>query len=233
MHSCYGTVTKHPCGCETVKCAECGVSHSRKKCELHMAEYPHRSGSQDYYGAESAGIVDGIPRNRIYVEQWREAFEKKLNSYMHDSNLVVEVGAGIGRLVPYLYKRGLDYMAIEPDRWACEYLREAYGALAVAGDFMDVPVRQPAKYVIAAHVLEHLPDAQAALHKMVSTMKPGGKLFLVVPDDRDLLNPDHHWFFTAEGLKAWCEEAGLVDVKYVKRRVVEHEDFIYLVGRKG
>jgi SAM-dependent methyltransferase len=45
--------------------------------------------------------------------------------------------------------------------------------LGLAGDSLDV--------LLTAHVLEHLPDTDAALAEMRRVLRPGGRLFLAVP----------------------------------------------------
>ena len=49
-------------------------------------------------------------------------------------------------------------------------------ALPIADDTLD--------YLCSSHVLEHLPDPLAALHEWHRVLRPGGWLYLVVPDKR-------------------------------------------------
>jgi SAM-dependent methyltransferase len=81
------------------------------------------------------------------------------------------------------------------------------------GDAQSLPGLQPASFdwVYSSHCLEDLPDPRAALHRWWEILKPGGRLFLVVPDE-DLyeqgqwpsrFNAGHKWTFTIHKSRTW------------------------------
>jgi len=66
-------------------------------------------------------------------------------------------------------------------------------------------------YVYASHCLEHMVDPRAAILEWWALVKPGGVLFVIVPDE-DLyeqgvwpsrFNPDHKWTFTIAKHASW------------------------------
>jgi SAM-dependent methyltransferase len=66
-------------------------------------------------------------------------------------------------------------------------------------------------YVYSSHCLEHMVDARAALREWWRLVRPGGHLFLIVPDE-DLyeqgfwpsrFNRDHKWTFTIAKRESW------------------------------
>lgn len=66
-------------------------------------------------------------------------------------------------------------------------------------------------FVYASHCLEHMVDARKAIRQWWALVKPGGVLFLIVPDE-DLyeqgrwpsrFNPDHKWTFTIAKHRSW------------------------------
>ena len=72
-------------------------------------------------------------------------------------------------------------------------------------------VQRQFDYVYSSHCLEHMHDPPDALAGWWSLVKPGGVLFLIVPDE-DLyeqglwpsrFNPDHKWTFTIAKHKSW------------------------------
>jgi hypothetical protein len=85
---------------------------------------------------------------------------------------------------------------------------------------------------MAAHVFEHFQDSPAMIQKAVDLIAPGGCLYLIVPDDSDLLSPDHFWFYTEATLQTVLKRVGLEDIRMASRRIVPQEDFIYAVARK-
>ena len=72
-------------------------------------------------------------------------------------------------------------------------------------------VQRQFDYVYSSHCLEHMEDPPRAIADWWSLVKPGGVLFLVVPDE-DLyeqgfwpsrFNPDHKWTFTIAKHHSW------------------------------
>ena len=66
-------------------------------------------------------------------------------------------------------------------------------------------------FVYASHCLEHMVDARSAVAQWWQLVKPGGVLFLIVPDE-DLyeqgcwpsrFNADHKWTFTIAKHRSW------------------------------
>jgi len=75
-------------------------------------------------------------------------------------------------------------------------------------------------------------DAPAAVKKMANHLMPGGMLYILVPDDTDLTNPDHLWFFNRVSLARVMALAGLEVESIVLRQRVPHEQFIYCKAKK-
>lgn len=52
----------------------------------------------------------------------------------------------------------------------------------------DVPlcekIPQPADYIVASHVIEHVPDVVGWLHELRDCLRPGGTICLIIPDRR-------------------------------------------------
>jgi predicted SAM-dependent methyltransferase len=92
--------------------------------------------------------------------------------------------------------------------------------------------QSPYDVIVLAHGLEHFENAPVMLEKVFCLLKESGILCLLVPDDADLGNPDHRWFFTEASIRRWVEEAGFVNVKALTKRVVPWENFIYLFAER-
>jgi len=81
------------------------------------------------------------------------------------------------------------------------------------GDAQDVSryVSERFDYVFASHVLEHVTDPRSALASWFALLKPGGHLFVLVPDEDlyelghfpSLFNDDHKWTFTIHKNRSW------------------------------
>jgi len=108
---------------------------------------------------------------------------------------VLDMGCGGGRHAYALYRRGADVVALDTD---ADELRDVAGmfaamaveghvpmgatATAVRGSAYTLPFRDASfDRVIAAEVLEHLPDDQLAMAELVRVLRPGGRLAVTVP----------------------------------------------------
>lgn len=101
---------------------------------------------------------------------------------------VAEVGAGIGTFTSRLLAGGaLEVLALEPDPECLEILRpkfESEAEVEVAGQ--EVPGSSALAaagfdLVLCQNVLEHVDDDRAAFREMVDALRPGGRIFLLVP----------------------------------------------------
>jgi len=132
---------------------------------------------------------------------------------------VLDAGAGRGRLVAELRRRGFDAEGIEPSR------RSAHSAMAAG---LPVARRSIAEHdaagldaVVLWHVLEHLDDPVSALTRAGSWLRPGGVLLVAVPNRASLQAaiagpawlhydaPRHRLHLTPAGLGALFAGAGL------------------------
>jgi SAM-dependent methyltransferase len=108
---------------------------------------------------------------------------------------VLDLGCGAGRHAFELYRRGADVVAFDQDATelaevgamlaAMELEGEAPGAaraMTVEGDALDLPFADGGfDRVVAAEILEHIPDDERAIAELVRVVRPGGTLAVTVP----------------------------------------------------
>ena len=95
---------------------------------------------------------------------------------------VADVGSGPGHQAFYLQKRGIEVVCVD-------YVKPVYNDLVTASPDADNLGLFDA--VWSHHCLEHIPDPIGALMKWRSLLKPGGQLFLTVPEIGVVISPGH------------------------------------------
>lgn len=101
--------------------------------------------------------------------------EEKISQWIGSGKIGAEIGAG-GKPV-----RGLNPPAIQIDCF------KSFGTDTCTADFYGHACALPfhdhtLDYVIASHVLEHVANPVAALHEWYRVVRPGGIIYLVVPN---------------------------------------------------
>jgi len=213
------------CPCMFMRCEDCGVIRKTFLCPLHKGQTQDKRSSREYY---HEAFDDGVPQNATYALELASALREMDAPPLPRGGSLLEVGCGIGRLVPWFLHGGLRYTAVETDPWAGRYVREAYQVPVETRPWEDVPIEPQAFDVVASlHFLEHVTEADVAFEKMV--MAARRYVLLVVPEGWDIWNADHWWMFTQDVLRVWARNLGLRLYGPVQKTVVAREDTIYAV----
>jgi SAM-dependent methyltransferase len=108
---------------------------------------------------------------------------------------VLDMGCGAGRHAFEMFRRGADVVAFDQDGDELAGVLELFGAMREAGEVppgADADIKQGDALslpfpdeefdrVVAAEVLEHIPDDRAAIGELARVLRPGGTLAVTVP----------------------------------------------------
>jgi len=204
-------------------CDDCGVIRKVSRCSAHTAKGQDTRSSREYY---QESFDDGIPLNATYAQELVTALHEMGAPALPRDASVLEVGCGVGRLVPWFLQGGLRYTGVETDPWAGRYVREAYQVEVEAAPWQDVVLGPRSFDVVASlHFLEHTSEADVAFEKMVMVARR--YVLLVVPQGWDIWNPDHWWMFSQDVLRAWARNLDLRLYGPVQKSVAVPEETIY------
>ncbi|MBL4663013.1 MAG: class I SAM-dependent methyltransferase [Flavobacteriaceae bacterium] len=145
---------------------------------------------------------------------------KKLNS---GSGNLLDIGAGTGDFLKEAKDKGWNVSGVEPNE-------KARGIAAKKNiqlyDSMDQVLGQKFDVVTLWHVLEHLPNLEASIHKIESLVNSGGTLIIAVPNfnSHDAVHykefwaaydvPRHLWHFSQSSIRSlFSSEFKLVKTK--------------------
>ena len=109
---------------------------------------------------------------------------------------LLDVGAGGGEFVYLAARQGFAARGVEPNEGYSAFAREAYGVDVATGVLHDV-ADGSADLVSLFHVFEHLPRPLEAMAQIARILRPGGMLFLEVPNILQSDASPHNVFFGA------------------------------------
>jgi ubiquinone/menaquinone biosynthesis C-methylase UbiE len=108
---------------------------------------------------------------------------------------VLDMGCGGGRHAFALYRRGADVVALDMDEGELKDVAGMFAAMAEEGEVPEGATAQALRgtayglpfpddtfdRIIAAEVLEHLPEDSRAMAELFRVLKPGGLIAVTVP----------------------------------------------------
>ena len=155
---------------------------------------------------------------------------------LRDRQTLLDLGCGGGRHAFEAMRRGAVVVAVDADAAELKDASAVAGGMVdagelphgpaggmVNGDALNLPFPDGfVDRVIAAEVLEHIPDDERALHELVRVLRPGGRMAVTVPTrwpERICWALDHRYHDTPGGhvriyrqreLETKLQNAGLV-----------------------
>ena len=142
---------------------------------------------------------------------------------------LVDVGIGTGLLLHLAQEGGFSVEGCEISPGAAQKATEEFGVPVRVGDFLEASFENAPDAITMADVIEHTPNPRVFLEHALRVLRPGGGLFVAVPNHRstlfamaDLLArvpglgplaerlyvPNHYWYFTPATLRRMAEDVG-------------------------
>lgn len=203
----------------TVVCQRCGL--------VYASPQPSASELQELYSGSYGGQRTSGPE-RFYLD--RKNYDAELRVGFITKGLssekpgrALEIGAGAGNQLAVLRDRGWDVLGIEPTPGYAAFARDELGVEVVEGYFVEGSF-EPESFdlVIMAEVLEHFPDPVSALRAVRMVLRPGGRLYLDVPNVlrpnrfrlSEYLHGDHLTFFSPTTLGLMLRATGFEPIEH-------------------
>jgi len=148
---------------------------------------------------------------------------------------VLDIGCGSGKLLIALSNYNFKLFGIDIDPEPIKVLKENYNIDGDAVFFSNFSTDKKFDIIFAYHFLEHVSDPTLTLQKMKNLLKPGGLLFLRVPNIDSLSykifgkysvildQPRHIFMFSPKTLENFLEK---VEFKNIKIETNPHLYFI-------
>jgi len=171
--------------------------------------------SSDIYTESGPGILEAFTNAR-HFNRW---MADTVRPYLGQD--VLEIGAGIGNLSRHLAPRRKTYIAADIDEEHLVRLRSRLRHrpnlkvrrcdLAKAEDFRELAGSVDS--VVCLNVVEHIEDDLVALRNLCSTLRPGGRAVVLVPQGQEIYGTldealGHFRRYSREELQAKMEQCG-------------------------
>lgn len=174
------------------------------RCMFAFADnLPDQSFLDSYYVQTGGGTGTAVD-----VEPLHRHSAHNIASYLNKTDHVLDIGCGGGGLLALLAERGCRHLqGLEPGEQFCRAVKERYNINVVQGTVADHPPIGQFDFLIMNHVLEHIQDLRGTLVQLHSFLRPGGRVYIEVPDAYQLILPEEAgWDFAKDLFAQFCPE---------------------------
>ena len=171
-----------------------------------------------YARAEGDAVDSGLNTRLQYAA---DAIVKRIvKAADRSSGSFLDVGCGDGRVMAAMQNAGFDVHGIETDAVAAELTYGRTGVRPFIGDLHAYDHADHFDVISFIHCLEHVSNPREDLERAFSLLKPGGILYIAVPNAGSLESslfgscwyaldlPRHFWGFNPRSLQRIIEESG-------------------------
>lgn len=196
---------------DLARCTRCG--------HVQLDQMPSDEELMNAYAEAEEGLL--IEQEEGQRATSRRALER-IERFREPPGRMLDVGCWVGFLLSEARERGWDVEGIEPSRYASEYAREQLGLPVQTVDLFGAQV-EPADVIVMTDVIEHLVRPDEALARLHELLRPGGAVYLALPDAGSLLArrlgrrwwavlPTHVQYFSRASLTTLLHRCGFVPV---------------------
>ena len=225
-----------------VKCCEqCG--HFISVQEVDMNDFYEGEYVRGTYGNELKDNYDRIVA--LPTKQSDNAGRvKRINDYFaregKKKGVVLDIGAGLGVFLHRMVTVGWRGVALDPDEQASKHIRGVISVETICIDFMKAEKIGKFDLVTFNKVLEHVKNPVSMLSKARENVKPGGFIYVEVPDGELAVKEGKkreefwlgHWhIFSADSLSLLFEQAGLAVVSTGRLREPSGKFTVWAFGK--
>src|SRR4051794_17316297 len=193
---------------DLVRCADCG--HGQ------LATFPAEAVLAEAYGeAESEAYVEEDAGQRETARRALERIEAQVGT-----GTLLDLGCWVGFLLAEAKDRGWETLGVEPSRFASDFARDRLGLDVRTQDLFTAELPEGHfDEVVLGDVIEHLPEPDVALDRVARLLRPGGVVYMALPDAGSRLAcamgkrwwsviPTHVQYFTRGSMRTLLERRG-------------------------
>ena len=201
-------------------CTNCHVRFTQDAPDATAISRYYKSENYISHTNTSSGLVNQLYlKIRKYTLNGKEKTIKKYTGL--ESGSLLDIGAGTGAFLDHMQQKGWAVVGIEPDAHARSVAQKTFGITLQDGDALKDLPQQSFDAITLWHVLEHVHALHDYMDLLKSLLKPGGKLFIAVPNYQSLDAgiykltwaaydvPRHLYHFSPQGMMVLLHRHGL------------------------
>lgn len=167
---------------DVIECKPCGFKHV---IPIPKPEELNQLYKEKFYFTEKPKYFKEAEED---LEWWKMTYRNYYQLFekycLAGGRKLLEIGSGPGYFLKCGEELGWDVAGFEPSRQAYEYSKK-FGVKAINSSFSEKEARKYGKFdiVYMNTVIEHLPDPISLTKDVKKTLKPGGIICIVAPND--------------------------------------------------
>lgn len=223
----------------TVMCSGCGVVRNDPvPGEAELEAFYRQDYRKEYKGAAEPRLRQvwrNLDRLNQHFAEYRDVYAK--------GGAWLDLGSGSGEFAFLAKRLGAAVTAVEPNEDYAAYCRSKLDLEVTTGRMEDCGFGPGSFDLIRlSHVLEHLRDPVASLERLRGWLKPGGMIYIEVPDiEADARNKlrgrlfhyGHIFNYNPVTLRHVAGRAGLVEVQATAGRSAGRTAAFFVAGEGG
>lgn len=193
-----------------VKCSHCGLKFANPRATSNEVV--------DLYGGAYMANLESVRPLLVKICEKRLTFVERYKN----SGKMLDVGCGNGYFLRAAERNGWEVFGTEVSSYSIEYCKKKFGIQIQHGEIFDTKYAENYFDVITLwHTFEHVKDPITYLQEFNSILKPDGLIFILVPNEKFILNYlkgwnwigkseilEHLFFFSVDTLDSMLVNAG-------------------------
>jgi 2-polyprenyl-3-methyl-5-hydroxy-6-metoxy-1,4-benzoquinol methylase len=163
------------------QCANCSLRFTQDVPAADEIGKYYKSVNYISHSETNKGII-----NWLYLQVRKYTLSIKRNFIEDETGIkkgdLLDIGAGAGAFVHHMKLHGWKVNGLEPDSQAIERARSEYGIELLPSAALSTFQSPSFDAITLWHVLEHVHDLHGYISHIKSICRPGGKIFIAVPN---------------------------------------------------
>lgn len=236
------------------KCAVCGNTHSEAfSVNYRRSDYAVVQCSRcgflfipgefrrriDYTHYKSRETAREIAKADLWIKEQRNMLRYRLIRRYARSGRIFDIGCGFGHFLLTGKGLGYDVRGVEMSEANAQFIRRQFGIAVEQGDFLRIPLKREYDAVTLWDTLEHMDRPDLVLEKISRILKPGGVVFIQVPQSDSFFSRilryrwwavglDHVNYFSRSTIRQILQRFGLETVE-IKSSIELKNVLVYVI----